>query len=217
MCRLCILKVFLTNYIQMKIYFCGSISRNLYMNKKIIIKIHVCSLILTLLSLASKAFFDVGLIYEADLILKIIVALTGLTLFFYYLQPFKKINFYFSIYAISACLLMVSLILRGVTGGLLASVVLFPVYPDQLEFQQDHVRIYRSYQGFMAACCRYEIREVKMLIFEKKYGRLDSEGKIDFANGRTINDENEIRLSYISGAHEIGNSTKNEIEVIIKK
>ena len=169
------------------------------------------------MSLASKAFFDVGLIYEADLILKIIVALTGLTLFFYYLQPFKKINFYFSIYAISAGLLIVSLILRGISGGLLASVVLFPVYPDQLDFQQDNVRIYTPYQGFMAVCCRYEIREVKMLIFEKNYGQLDSEGKIDFGNARTIKDESEIRLSYISGAHETGNATKNEMEVVIKK
>lgn len=169
------------------------------------------------MSLASKAFFDVGLIYEADLILKIIVALTGLTLFFYYLKPFKKINLYFSIYAIFAGLLIVSLILRGISGGLLASVLLFPFYPDQLAFQQDNVRIYMPYQGFMAACCKYEIREEKMLIFEKNYGQLDAQGKIDFANARIINDENEIRLSYIFGAHETGNATKNEMEVVIKK
>ena len=102
-CRLCILKVFLTSYIQMKIYFCGSISRNLYMTKKIIIKIHVCSLILTLLSLASKAFFEVGLIrggfniknhcgtYRVDTVLLLPPAIQKNQLLFFHLCDIRRL------------------------------------------------------------------------------------------------------------------------------
>ena len=133
-----------------------------------------------------------------DFGVKVLVVISGLILFFFYLKPFKKINFYFSIYAVIAALLIIGLIFRGLFWALVLSVVLFPLIPEDKEFEENGIIISTPFQGFMAPCCSYQIKERQLLIFEKDYGRwnLDGEGPIDFKTVKIDSKNNEIEITY---------------------
>lgn len=130
--------------------------------------------------------------------LEILTVISGLTLFFFYLKPFKKVNFYFSIYATVAFFLIIGLIFRGIFWGLVLSVLLFPIIPDDKEFEENGIIISTPFQGLMSSCCSYDIKERQLLIFEKNYGiwELEGEGPIDFEKVKINSSEKEIEITY---------------------
>jgi len=146
--------------------------------------------------------------------IKILTALSGLTLFFFYLKLFKRINFYFSIYAAVAFFLLIGLIFRGLFWGFVLSVLLFPIIPDDKEFEENGIIILTTFQGFMSRCCSYQIKERQLLIFEKDYGiwELEGEGSIDFETVKINSNENEIEITY-STTFDKGMIKKKIIEI----
>ena len=46
---------------------------------------------------------------------------------------------------------------------------LSPIYPLSAEYKSDLI-IYEKFNGFLGACCYYEVSEPKVIIFEKKLG-----------------------------------------------
>jgi hypothetical protein len=130
--------------------------------------------------------------------IEILTAISGLTLFFFYLKPFKRINFYFSIYATVGFFLVVGLIFRGLFWGIVLSVLLFPIIPDDKEFEENGIIISTPFQGFMSSCCSYQIKERQLLIFAKDYGiwELEGEGPIDFETVKVNSKDNEIEITY---------------------
>ncbi|WP_062622181.1 hypothetical protein [Flammeovirga sp. SJP92] len=129
---------------------------------------------------------------------KILAVVSGLILFFFYLKPFKKISFYFSIYPTIGVLLILGLIFRGIFWALVISVILFPLIPEDKEFEKSGIIISTPFQGFMAPCCSYQIKERQLLIFEKDYGEweLKGEGPIDFEKVKINSNEKEIEIIY---------------------
>lgn len=105
----------------------------------------------------------------------LIIALygSGLVLFFHTLKPFKVWVIYYSVYALT----VLSLILVFTIGGMLvtvtASVLLYPVYPKKVKYENADIKLYAHYQGFMSGCCSYEVVRPLNLFVEKYAGDIN--------------------------------------------
>jgi hypothetical protein len=165
---------------------------------KILKRIHFIALTIAILNSLFKNFTTYSLEGKIEFGIEILTVISGLTLFVFYLKPFKKINYYLSIYAIIAIFLIIGLIFRGIFWGLVLTVVLFPIIPDDKEFEENGIIISTPFQGFMARCCSYEIKERQLLIFEKNYGiwELEGEGPIDFETVKINSTDSEIEITY---------------------
>ena len=130
------------------------------------------------------------------LILKIILYLTGLILFFTTLRPFKKIAFYYSFYPISGVLTGLFFLFGGIFLAILSSLVLFPIVPKQTEYKTQTIKIYDRFQGFMASCCSYEVVKPELYIFEKHLGYININKTIDADKDEFIFKNNTIIYKY---------------------
>lgn len=150
--------------------------------QKIALRLHYMALSMALLNGLADVVTSYSLVSSITYYLKLIIPATGLILSFYYLKPLKARDFYFLIYPFLALLLLLGLIFRGTGWALILSIILFPFMPEDKEFEQDGLIISEHFQGFMAPCCPYKIKERKLLIFERDYGILDvqGDGPIDF-------------------------------------
>lgn len=166
--------------------------------RKILIRIHFIVLTIAIMNSVFKNFTTYCLEGNIEFGIETLTAISGLTLFFLYLKPFKKINFYFSIYATIAFFLVIGLIFRGLFLGLVLSVLLFPLIPADKEFEENGIIISTPFKGFMARCCSYQIKERQLLIFEKDYGllELEGEGPIDFKTVKINSNDTEIEIIY---------------------
>jgi hypothetical protein len=166
--------------------------------RKILTSIHLTTLTVAILNALIKSLTAYSLEGNIEFGVKILTVISGLILFFFYLKPFKKVNFYFSIYATIAGLLIIGLIFRGIFWALVLSVFLFPLIPDDKEFEENGIIISTPFQGFMTPCCSYQIKERQLLLFEKDYGRweIDGEGPIDFETVKINSNDSEIKITY---------------------
>ena len=129
--------------------------------------------------------FGIGLItgyrlnQNLTFILKVILYLTGLILFFVTLRPFKKIAIYYLFYVISSVVTGLFFLFGGIFLAILSSLVLYPIVPKQTEYKTETIKIYDRFQGFMARCCSYEVVEPKLYFFEKHLGYINIEKPID--------------------------------------
>lgn len=115
--------------------------------------------------------------------LKIILYISGFVFFFLSLKPFKKMTIYFSYYFITPLIALLGYVFGGVfLVGILGSILLFPVYPKEKAFEKEDVIVYHKFQGFLGACCTYEIYQKKFGIFEKHLEDIKGEGEINFDN-----------------------------------
>jgi len=152
-----------------------------------ITKIHFLLLGVILLNMAGRSIFGWSLSHPIVLAIKAIVYLSGAILFFFYVLPFRKIALYFSFYVITPLSVFLLFIFHGIFLGLIASLFLAPVYPIETKYEKESVRAYERFQGFLGACCGYNVSERKFLLFEKTIGVLYLEGPLD-----SINDEIKI-------------------------
>ena len=166
--------------------------------RKILIRIHIVALTIVILNSLFKNFTTYSLEGSIEFGIWLLLAITGLTLFFFYLKPFKRINFYFSFYALITTLSIIALVFRSFFLGFILLIILYPAIPDQKKYEKDGIIITVPFQGFMSRCCLYEIKERQLLIFEKDYGRweLDGEGPIDFETVKINSNDSEIEIIY---------------------
>lgn len=163
---------------------------------KILTKIHFSALIIALLNFVFNELSAYSLDGITELVIEISAVISGFLLFFFNLRPFKKINFYYIIYPLSAFLLIVGLIFQGLFWVIVLSIILYPIIPDQKKFEQDGIIISIPYRGFMAPCCSYQLKERKLLLFEKEYAIFESDGPIDFETLKMENTVNYVELTY---------------------
>ena len=184
--------------------------------KKILIILHVIILTIALLAFCSEWFFNFGFIGEIDFVINLSVLITGLIAFFFHLKPMSPIIFYFSTYAAGASMILWAVVFRGLIGAILFSIVMFFIQPKPLEFQQGNIKLYDDATGFMSGCCGYDVREVKMDIFEKNHGSFGSGGHVYFKKTRIVNQAKEVHIYYF--LEDRGdNKISNEKKVVIKK
>lgn len=165
---------------------------------KILTQIHFSTLTVAILNALINSLTAYSLEENIESGVKVLSVISGLILFFYYLKPFKKINFYFLIYPTIGVLLILGLTFRGIFWALVLSVVLFPFVPDHKEFEENGIIISKPFQGFMSRCCSYQIKERQLVIFEKDYGKwvLEGEGPIDFETVNINSSAKEIEITY---------------------
>ena len=159
--------------------------------RKILMRIHFIALTIAILNSLFKYFTTYSLEGNIEFGIEVLTVISGLTLFFFFLKPFKRINLYFSIYATVASFLIIGLIFRGLFWGLVLSVLLFPLIPDDKQFEENGIIISTPFKGMIASCCSYQVKERKFLLFEKDYGELEVEGggPIDFETVNLITKE----------------------------
>lgn len=166
--------------------------------REILLKIHFVALTIAILNALVKNLTAFSLEGHAQLVVKTLTVISGLTLFFFYLKPFKRLSFYFSIYATFTFFLIIGLIFRGIFWGIVISIFLLPMIPDSKKIEENEIIIMVPFQGFMSPCCSYKIKERQFLIFEKDYGMLElkGEGTIDFESVNIESNEKEIVITY---------------------
>ena len=76
-------------------------------------------------------------------------------------------------------------------GALLIYLILVPIIPNEKVYDRNSFTISAPFQGFMASCCSYQLKERKFLIFEKDYGVFESQ------SGGPINVES-IRIKQLN-------------------
>lgn len=143
-----------------------------------------------------KNFTTYSLEGKIEFGIEIFTAISGLALFFFYLKQFKKIKFYFSIYALVSLFTIVALIFKNSFLGLLLMIIFYPIFPDEKVYEKDGIIISVPFVGFMSRCCHYEIKERKLIIFEKSYGVIELEVPIDFETISVKSTEDQIELIY---------------------
>ena len=141
---------------------------------------------LTNYSLNSKLIF----------VFKCVIYISGFALFFINRKPLKKITFYFSYYLISIIILILFRLFGGIFLGLISSIILFPIYPKEVKYEKDNLKVYQKFTGFFGACCQYEIVENKLLLFEKNYGFIKLEGEIETEKSDIQIIENQIEYKH---------------------
>jgi membrane-associated HD superfamily phosphohydrolase len=168
-----------------------------------LIKVHFIAFTIAIFNGLAKGLMTYSLESNVELAIEMATVLTGFILFFFYLRPFKKINCYFSIYPVVASLVIITIIYRSLFWGLVLSVILFPIVPNQKEYDHDGIRISVPFRGFISSCCFYQVKERKLFFFEKDYGVFESEGPINFKEVNVEQTENELLLSYPTDENKI--------------
>lgn len=148
--------------------------------KKIFLRIHIITLIILLINFIINIVFEISLIDNLRLILKILFYVSACILFFYYVKPFKKRALYFSIYIFSPVLIFITWIIDGIFGAVLGSIFLFFFVPNDIRFEDDQIQINRNFKGFLGSCCTYEVIEKKYFLFERKIGKFQFERNLYF-------------------------------------
>ncbi len=181
--------------------------------RKIILRIYFVLLALAILNAIIKNITNYSLQETLAFGIKLLVVISGLRLFFFYLKPFKQINIYFSIYAIAGILLGLDLIFHGMVGALLIYLILFPIIPNEKVYDNNGFTISSPFQEFMASCCSYQLKERKFLLFEKDYGVFESQsgGPINAESIRIKQSNSEIEITYTTGFKD-GIMKKKEIK-----
>ncbi len=187
--------------------------------RHIITKIHFCLLGIAILNFILKNKIEISLNYKLTYLITLLVYTSGIILFIWNFKPFKKIGFYFSFYAITPILTLVFWLFGGIFLGIVASIVLYPIQPNNIEIEKDNFIIYQKTEGFLGMCCEYEITEKQFLILEKSIKEIDLSNEIEF-NERSLytkNGKTELKIKYEKYQFAEHSLPKRDTIILIKK
>lgn len=166
--------------------------------KSKITKVHFYILGFVILNFICKTSLGTSLNYNIVFIIKITLYISGIVLFFWNFKPFKKVTFYFSFFALTPFIILLFSIFNGIFLGILSSIFLIPIYPNETKFENQNLKVYSKFQGFLAGCCTYEITEPKFILFEKQIGEIQIE--------ENINPESNFQIQNDSVLYQSGNN-----------
>jgi len=91
---------------------------------------------------------------------------------------------------------------------MLASVLLFFVYPKDVVYKKDGLIIYKEFVGFMNVGRTYEINETKFFLFEKHIGRIKTDELLDFEDSSvTIKNDSAVIKYKVSNYQDVQKDT----------
>jgi hypothetical protein len=147
--------------------------------------------------------------------LKIILYISGFIYFFLSVKPFKKRNIYFSYYVVTPIITLLGYVFGGVfLVGILGSILLFPVYPKEEAFEKKDIIVYHKFQGFLGACCSYEIYQNKFSVFEKHLVDIKVDDA-DFSKNQIFSDEESVKINY--KVYDYSNDIEKDTLLVFKK
>ena len=187
--------------------------------RDIITKIHFYLLGFTILNFTLKSTIEISLNYRLAYFITLLVYASGIILFFWNFKPFKKVGFYFSFYVITPILILIFWLFGGIFFVIKASIVLYPIQPNDIEIEKNNFVIYQENQGFLGMCCPYEITEKQFLILEKKIKEIDLNNEIEFNDNSiyTINGKTELRIKFEGYQFLERNLPERDTIILIKK
>ena len=159
-------------------------------------KIHFLILGFVLLNFTIQIITNYGLNTKLIFILKCIIYISGIILFFLNKRPIKKITCYYFYFISTTIVLLVARIFGGMLLAILSSLILYPIYPKELKYENGNLKVYEKFTGFLGACCKYEIVENKLIIFEKNYGFINLEVQIEAENSEMRIIENAVEYKH---------------------
>jgi hypothetical protein len=106
----------------------------------------------------------------------IVLYASGLILFFHTLKPFKLALIYYSVYALTVLSLILVFTIGGLFVAITASVLLYPVYPKAVKYENADIKLYARSQGFLSMCCSYEVVRPQNMLVEKYVGYINLYG-----------------------------------------
>jgi hypothetical protein len=146
---------------------------------------------------------------------KIMLYITGFVVFFWSLKPFKKRAIYFSYYFFTPVVAFLGYIFGGVfLVGILGSILLFPVYPKEKAFEKKDIIVYHKFQGFLGACCSYEIYQNNLGVFEKHLVDIKVDDA-DFNKNQIFSDEESVKINY--KVYDYSNDIEKDTLLVFKK
>ena len=164
--------------------------------KHILTRLHIVSLAIVVSNWTMESVSAFSLTNWLEMVFESLVIISGLGLFFVFLRPFRKINWYFSLYAIWAIIIPTGFLIGGIFWGVTLSILLHPIWPDRLESKQGEICVYDNAKGFMSMCCQYNVTEQKLWILEKEIGEFYTEGQIDPKSIKIQNSTNLVEVKY---------------------
>jgi hypothetical protein len=154
------------------------------LNLQKITRIHFYLLGILLFNLAFRGITGLGLNYTLIVLMKGILYLTGIFLFFKNLRPFKMIASYFSLYVLTPTIVVIFYFVGGIFLGLLSSMALAPIMPIESEYNDGNVKIYSEFNGFLGPCCRYYALQNRLYLFEQTKGNIHIGKRINFKEAK---------------------------------
>ena len=187
--------------------------------RHIITKIHFYLLGIAILNFTLKSTIEISLNYKLTYLITLLVYTSGIILFIWNFKPFKKIGFYFSFYAITPILTLLFWLFGGIFLGIVASIVLYPIQPNNIEVEKDNFVIYQKTEGFLGMCCAYEITEKQFSILEKRIKEIDLNTEIEFNEKSlyTANGKTELKIKYEKYQFAEHSLPKKDTIILIKK
>ncbi|MEN3325191.1 hypothetical protein VP395_15780 [Mariniflexile soesokkakense] len=184
--------------------------------RDIITKIHFYLLGFALLNFTLKNTIEISLNYRLTYFITLLIYASGIILFFWNFKPFKKTVIYYSFYFITPLLTLIFWLFGGIFFALLTSTVLYPIYPNKIKAENEKIVVYTKYQGFMGACCPYEVTEKKYWLLEKKKTEINLHEVIDYKNAsiKSTNGKSELKIKY--NKYDYGTERNIETDTIIE-
>jgi hypothetical protein len=75
----------------------------------------------------------------------------------------------------------------GILGTILGSIFLFFFIPNDVRYKNDDLLIKTKFESLLGGCCKYEVIQKKMFLFEKTLGEFNYEESLYFK-------ENDIKI-----------------------
>lgn len=138
-------------------------------------KVHLGLLMFLLMNLLLYVVLDFGFDNRLMFLIRVLVYLTGVLLFFLTIKNRSAITLYSSLYLLSPIVVLLSWLADGILGALLGSLFFAFLAPPDTIVASDKYQIRSQYTGFLGGCCSYSLYENKLLIFEKKIGEFRTE------------------------------------------
>lgn len=160
-----------------------------------LLKTHLISLGLVFLNALSGYLFSIRIITELELLVKSILVISALMLFFVYKNAFKLSGVYFFSYFALPIIVITGWLMDGLLGGILLSIFLFPVHSDTLVRQHNDVRVLETWSGILGHEANYKVTEQKLFIFDKTFAEF-SESPLDLKNMEIQRSNDEVILRY---------------------
>ena len=184
--------------------------------RDIITKIHLYLLGFALFNFTLKNTIEISLNYDLAYFITLMVYTSGIILFFWNFKPFKKTTIYYSYYFITPILTLMFWLFGGIFSALLISIVLYPIYPNEIKAENEKIAFYTKYQGFMGMCCPYEVTEKKYWLLEKKIMDINLHEVIDFDKASLTSTRGQSELKVRYNKYEFGPERSIETDTVIK-
>lgn len=189
------------------------------MLKKILFSIHIISLFIVGLHLLSSYYYNFGMVQNLLFYIKLVTIISGFVIAILFFKQLNNKRFYFGIYPLGMAIFIFGYFFRGILGGLLMSMIQFPIVADEVAFQQENITIYTKYTGFFSLCCTYGVFENIYPVFEKKYGEFKVEGQSELKVKNLENASKVLKLTYKDYVYDdlVKDMVLNDTTIVYKK